>query len=244
VSAPAAIDLEIVNVIEQGLLIDAPHGARTICTADGFVVCVWCGNTEMKNWHRNMDSDELYLHRQGPPITVRGRQFEPETLVLRENQCALLDRGFIHSVSGPDSPQSIIVIIERLLPKEYERPPVEYAHEVERTARFPSIIDLTEESSRFTPPWRYPQVTLFETESYTVDLYVRSEGSIVRPITDDERDHVWYVLKGDIRLDVGAEGEGPVLSDEQMAKVPAGTHYRSVGLSEYTVSLLIRRRLG
>jgi hypothetical protein len=242
-SAPT-VDLEIVNVIEEGLLIDAPHGARTICTADAFVMSAWRGNTEMKNWHRNLDTDELYLHRQGPPITIRGRQFEPETVVLEQNQCALLDRGFIHSVSGPDAPQSVIVIVERLLPKVYERPPIEFAQELERKATFPPVIDLTEESARFTPPYRYPQNVLFECEAYTVELHVRSEGSILRPQTDHERDHVWYVLKGEVRLDTGAEGEGPVLHEEQLTKVSAGTHYRAVSLTEITVSLLFRRRLG
>jgi mannose-6-phosphate isomerase-like protein (cupin superfamily) len=229
----------VVDVVREANKIPFPHGSVLLVDADGFMIHAWLGNEKLANWHRNVDVDELWIHYQGPPITVDTQQKGPATVVLHEGQMALLPRGAVHTSDAPAEPRATVVIVEKSIP-DYPRWPVVDAERLSASQLEFNVIDLNEEVKNFTPPWRYPQVDLLRADGFTVQLHVRSEGSLIRRYVPTS-DAVWFVLKGQVQLETEGEGKGPVLGEGDMAKVPAGVLYRPVALSVWTAALLIVR---
>ena len=232
----------VIDVSADAARVEHPHGATLLVGADGFMIHAWIGNGRMPDWHRNIDVDELWIHAEGPPITIMSRQFGDSTAVLEHGQLILLPQGIIHSADAPPEPRLTIVIVETTL-HGYTRPSVAAALATEALEAKPSVVDLNEEATRFTPPWRYPQVEVVSADGFTVELHVRSEGSILRRGCDQARDHVWYVLQGEVLFEGDEEGQGVILGGQQMVNMTAGTAYRPVSVSQCSVALLFRRKV-
>jgi mannose-6-phosphate isomerase-like protein (cupin superfamily) len=235
----ARVPVVVVDVLREAEKIPFPHGSVLLVEADGFMIHAWLGNEKMANWHRNVDVDELWIHYKGPPITVDTQQLGPATVVLHEGQLALLPRWAVHTSDAPAEPRATVVIVERSIP-DYPRWPVADAERLSAAPLEVKLIDLNEEIRNFTPPWRYPQTELVRADGFTIQLHVRSEGSLVRRYTPPS-DEVWFVLKGQVQLETEGEGKGPTVGEGEMAKVPAGILYRPVALTAWTAALLIRR---
>jgi quercetin dioxygenase-like cupin family protein len=230
----------VLSIFAEAEKIPFPHAARRVVEADAFMIHVWIGNEKLPNVHRNIDVDELWIHMQGPPITVTSTEAGPEKIVLNAGEMVLLPRGAVHTSDAAAEPRAVVAIVEKTI-HEYPRWPVADADRLDSAVPM-KMVDLRQEIASFTPPWRYQQVELLQADGFVVGLHVRSEGSLVPRASDSEHDHAWLVLKGEIQLETEGEGKGPVLREGDVSLVKRATLYRPVARSKWTAALIIRGR--
>lgn len=203
------------------------------------MILAWLGNNKLPNWHRNVDCDELWIHYSGPTVTVEtGRS--GNAVELSEGQMLLVPRGVLHTSDAPSDPPAVIAIAERRI-REYERRDVDVIDESVSATHEVAAVSWRDETRRYTPPWRYPQVELISADAFVVQVMTRAEGSL-QPRGTHGFDEVWLVMKGKVQMEGAVEGEGPVVDEGWMARIPAGLLYRPVALSPWTAALVLHRK--
>ena len=233
---PSTVDM--VHVVTEASQIPFPHASRRLVQADAFMILAWIGNTKLPNWHRNVDVDELWIHYQGPVVTVTTDQ-SPTPIPLREGEMLLIPRGVLHTSDAAAEPLAIIAIAERRI-VDYDRRAVDPKGARLDAAEPLAAVSWNDEIGRYTPPWRYPQVRLLSADAFDVEVMARAEGSL-RPRGSNPRfDEVWLVMKGRVQIECETEGDGPIVEAGWMARIPAGLLHRPVALEPWTAALVLR----
>jgi mannose-6-phosphate isomerase-like protein (cupin superfamily) len=185
----------------------------------------------MPHVHRNPESDEWWLVREGGPVEAR---VEGREASVPEGHALLVPRGVAHLAHGPTDGATMLVV-ERL-PWSPPRSPSPPAGRAEVPL---DVLDLRGLSRAYTPPWSFSSRPLLSTDSFVVETYARPEG-MLRPEAMTEGPELWLVLRGALGVELGDAPPSTIAPADHALTLPAGLTCRVVSLHPDTVALRVR----
>jgi hypothetical protein len=202
-----------------------PHRPRLAARAGALGAFLVQARGPMPYFHRNPDSDELWIPLADAPVAVVR---ETQTRELRHGQAAILPRGVEHRAQGEDR-HTPLLVVERLLPHA-TTPDVELR-----------VFDVAGLGEAPTRAWTQPARPLWSSEGLLVEGHARPEGMLREPARLDAPE-LWFVWRG--RLALAWNGRFPALEAGagELLSLPAGGEARVVSVRPDTVALRIQAR--
>ncbi len=203
----------------------APHRPRLLARAGSLGAFLVESRGAMPYFHRNPDSDEIWIPLGDAPLQVVG---EDAAHALAPGEAAVVPRNVAHRAVGGDVSTPLLVL-ERLSPA---------ATDSEGGVR---LLDIAALGRAPTPAWTQPPRPLWSSSALCLEGYSRPEGMLREP-SRLEAPELWIVLRGRIALawdgafPVAEAGAGDLLT------LPAGGDARVVSIRPDTLTLRVMAR--